>query len=68
MITPFISDDPLPTGLVSELDNENSWASPSLGCSIEISRDICTYVGECGSTLYVGLSRIVRNLIQKSTV
>ena len=24
--------------------------------------------GECGSTLYVGLSRIVRNLIQKSTV
>ena len=26
------------------------------------------YIGECGSTLYVGLSRIVRNLIQKSTV
>ena len=26
-----------------------------------------TYIGECGSTLYVGLSRIVRNLIQKST-
>ena len=25
-------------------------------------------IGECGSTLYVGLSRIVRNLIQKSTV
>ena len=25
------------------------------------------YIGECGSTLYVGLSRIVRNLIQKST-
>ena len=24
-------------------------------------------IGECGSTLYVGLSRIVRNLIQKST-
>ena len=24
-------------------------------------------VGECGSTLYVGLSGIVRNLIQKST-
>ena len=31
-------------------------------CSIE-NRN-----GECGSTLYVGLSRIVRNLIQKSTV
>ena len=27
-----------------------------------------TYIGECGSTLYVGLSGIVRNLIQKSTV
>ena len=26
------------------------------------------YIGVCGSTLYVGLSRIVRNLIQKSTV
>ena len=26
------------------------------------------HIGECGSTLYVGLSRIVRNLIQKSTV
>ena len=26
------------------------------------------YIGECGSTLYVGLSRIVWNLIQKSTV
>ena len=25
-------------------------------------------IGECGSTLYVGLSRIVRNLIQKSIV
>ena len=25
------------------------------------------YIGECGSTLYVGLSGIVRNLIQKST-
>ena len=25
-------------------------------------------IGECGSTLYVGLSRMVRNLIQKSTV
>ena len=25
-------------------------------------------IGECGSTLYVGLSRIVRNLIQKSTL
>ena len=24
------------------------------------------YIGECGSTLYVGLSGIVRNLIQKS--
>ena len=24
-------------------------------------------IGECGSTLYVGLSGIVRNLIQKST-
>ena len=29
---------------------------------------IIIYIGECGSTLYVGLSRIVRNLIQKSTV
>ena len=37
--------------------------APHWGGSIEISRDI----GECGSTLYVGLSRIVRNLIQKST-
>ena len=26
-----------------------------------------TYIGECG-TLYVGLSHILRNLIQKSTV
>ena len=25
------------------------------------------YIGECGSTLYVGLSGIVRNLIQKYT-
>ena len=25
-------------------------------------------IGECGSTLYVGLSGIVQNLIQKSTV
>ena len=25
------------------------------------------FIGECGSTLYVGLSGIVRNLIQKST-
>ena len=24
------------------------------------------YIGECGSTFYVGLSGIVRNLIQKS--
>ena len=30
-----------------------SEASPTLGCSIEISRDI----RECGSTLYVGLAR-----------
>ena len=44
--------------------NWASEASPTLGCSIEISRDI----GECGSTHYVGLSGIVRNLIQKSTV
>ena len=44
-------------------DNWASEASPTLGCSIEISRDI----GECSSTLYVGLSGIVRNLIQKST-
>ena len=35
-------------------------------CSIENRGYI--YIGECGSTLYVGLSRIVRNLIQKSTV
>ena len=55
--------------------NSSYWASeesPTLGCSIEISRDIgecgSTLYGVCGSTLYVGLSRIVRNLIQKSTV
>ena len=29
---------------------------------------VSVYIGECGSTLYVGLSGIVRNLIQKSTV
>ena len=40
-----------------------SEASPTLGCSIEISHDI----GDCGSTLYVGLSGIVQNLIRKST-
>ena len=33
-----------------------------------IGRGVHIYIGECGSTLYVGLSRIVRNLIQKSTV
>ena len=38
--------------------NWASEASPTLGCSIEISRDIGY------RTLYVGLSRIVRNLIQ----
>ena len=32
-------------------------------CSMEI-RDIFICIGECGSTLYVGLSGIVRNLIQ----
>ena len=32
------------------------------------SRFRVIYIGECGSTLYVGLSGIVRNLIQKSTV
>ena len=31
------------------------------------SRFRVIYIGECGSTLYVGLSGIVRNLIQKST-
>ena len=51
----------LETGLHYNLASEGS---PTLGCSIEISRDI----GECGSTLYVGLSGIVRNLIQKSMV
>ena len=39
--------------------------APTLGCSIEILHDI--YIGECGNTLYVGLTGIVRNLIQKST-
>ena len=34
-----------------------SEASPTLGCSIEISRDI--YIREYGSTLYVGLARAV---------
>ena len=29
--------------------------------------EIFVYIGECGCTLYVGLSGIVRNLIQKST-
>ena len=31
--------------------------------------DLCNKsdIGECGSTLYVGLSRIVRDVIQKST-
>ena len=29
--------------------------------------DVGLSVGECGSTLYVGLSGTVRNLIQKST-
>ena len=36
-------------------------------CSIE-NRGYIYIIGECGSTLYVGLSGIVRNLIQKSTV
>ena len=31
--------------------------APTLGCSIEILHDI--YIGECGSTLYVGLTGIV---------
>ena len=31
-------------------------ASPTLGCSIEISRDICMYVGM--SRMYVGMSRM----------
>ena len=33
-----------------------------------IDRGVHIIIGECGSTLYVGLSGIVRNLIQKSTV
>ena len=37
--------------------------------SVHISESaVALSIGECGSTLYVGLSRIVRNLIQKSTV
>ena len=40
--------------------------------SYELARPIMgtifLVIGECGSTLYVGLSRMVRNLIQKSTV
>ena len=38
---------------VEFLSNWASEASPTLGCSIEISRDIREY----GSTLYVGLAR-----------
>ena len=34
---------------------------------IEKTIHIYIHIGECGSTLYVGLSGIVRNLIQKST-
>ena len=33
--------------------NWASEASPSLGCSIEISRDICMYI-----CIYVGMSRM----------
>ena len=36
-----------------------SEASPTLGCSIEISRDIYIYIREYGSTLYVELARAV---------
>ena len=42
------------------IQNHCNWASeasPILGCSIEISRDI--YIREYGSTLYVGLARAV---------
>ena len=65
-MTPYLGERREPhTGVSIEISGDwASEASPTLGCSIEISRDI----GECGSTLYVGLSRIVRNRIQKSTV
>ena len=57
-------------GVAKVVNNWASEASPTLGyCSIEISGDIreCGSIGECSSTLYVGLSGIARNLIQKST-
>ena len=49
--------DKLSTSTTLEMLRNNwaSEASPTLGSSIEISRDI----SECGSTLYVGLARAV---------
>ena len=44
------------------MDEKEAEARPLMGTIFLV------YIGECGSTLYVGLSRIVRNLIQKSTV
>ena len=40
-------------GVVKVVNNWASEASPTLGCSIEISRDICIYI-----CIYVGMSRM----------
>ena len=45
------------------MDEKEAEARPLMGTIF-----LVYYIGECGSTLYVGLSGIVRNLIQKSTV
>ena len=47
----------------SEQGNVFGWVSGYISESA-----VALSIGECGSTLYVGLSGIVRNLIQKSTV
>ena len=57
---PYKSLDPLNEPVIGERAKR---ARHSHVCSIE-NRG---YIGECGSTLYVGLSGIVWNLIQKST-
>ena len=47
-------------------ESHNNTQVPCIEIEFSAAR-IYLYIGECGSTLYVGLSGIVRNLIQKST-
>ena len=54
--------------IISVLGPDTSWSNlgglPILG---EKLLRFCSEIRECGSTLYVGLTGIVRTLIQKST-